>query len=73
MEAKCSKCGVAVVITEVRSAGYSFEMKPGIPLADSCPVIIERKEAGNSSTVDDCPNLRKAIEARIEQFRKEHP
>jgi hypothetical protein len=72
-EAKCAKCRVTVAITEIRSAGHTFEMKPGLALADVCPVIIERKEAGEPSKADECPNLSKAIDARIEQFRREHP
>jgi hypothetical protein len=73
IEAKCAKCRVTVAITEIRSAGYTFEMKPGLALADHCPVIIERKEAGQPSKADECPNLSRAIDARIEQFRKEQP
>jgi hypothetical protein len=73
MEAKCAKCGISVVITDVRSTGRSYVVKPGLSLADLCPVIIERKEAGDPLTEDACPNLGKAIEARIKQFQNEHP
>ena len=73
IEAKCAKCGVIAAVTEIRSNGYSFQMKPGPSLDDHCPVIIERKEAGKPPTEDECPNLKKAINARIELFRKQHP
>jgi hypothetical protein len=48
-------------------------MKPGLSLADLCPVMIEREEAGKPQTDEECPNLAGAIDTRIEQFRKEHP
>jgi hypothetical protein len=48
-------------------------MKPGLSLGDLCPVMIEREEAGKPPTEEDCSNLASAIDARIEQFRKEHP
>jgi hypothetical protein len=73
MEARCAKCGVTVVITDVRSAGQSYVMKPGLSLVDLCPIMIEREEAGKPQTDEECPNLAGAIDARIEQFRKEHP
>jgi hypothetical protein len=73
MEAKCAKCGVSVVITRVGlgATDTSYEMKPGLPLDDLCPVIIERKEAGKPPTQEACPNLHAAINARIEQLRTE--
>ena len=71
IEAKCAKCGVTVAITEIRSAGYSFQMKPGLSLDDLCPVIIEQKEAGKPPDKDECPNLTKAINARIARFGEE--
>jgi hypothetical protein len=73
-EAKCAKCGVTVDITGIGLTGSrSYMMKPGLSLADLCPVMIERKGAGKPPTEEDCPNLAAAIEARIQQFRKDHP
>jgi hypothetical protein len=74
IEAKCATCGVTVAITRIQSNERSFEMKPGLTLDDLCPIIIERKKSGNPATEpEECPNLEKAISARIELFRKEHP
>jgi hypothetical protein len=74
MDAQCAKCGVKVVITDVRLHGYSFEMKPGESLDQLCPVIIERSEASKNVIEEaKCPHLKEAIEARIERFRLEHP
>ena len=72
MEATCTKCGITVVITDVRTAGLSYVMKPGLSLADLCPVMIERKRTSKPPTEKACPNLAAAIDARIEQFRQEH-
>jgi hypothetical protein len=74
MEATCTKCGVTAVITDVRSGGRSFVMKPGESLDQLCPVIIDRKEKNRTAADDtECPHLNKAIEERIEQFRRQHP
>jgi hypothetical protein len=78
LEAKCARCGVQVAITDIRSDGNSFVMKPGLTLADLCPVIIDGKKAGDTPPVSgeedgyECPNLKTAIKTRIEKFRKEH-
>jgi hypothetical protein len=70
--ATCAKCGVTVDITNIGLTGSrSYVMKPGLPLAQRCPVMIEREEAGKPP-IEECPNLAAAIDARIEQFRKEH-
>lgn len=69
MEAKCGTCGITVVITDIRSGGYSFQMKPGLALSQLCPVIIKRIESGATETEDACANLTKAIQTRIEEFR----
>ena len=72
MEARCAKCGVAVIITELRSNGHSYEMKSGVSLAELCPEIIEQTERGRHSMEDECTNLATAIKSRIERFHAEH-
>jgi hypothetical protein len=72
MEAQCAKCGVGVVITEVRLNGYSFQMKSGESLDLLCPVIIERQEVKRDAGLpEECPNLIRAITDRIERLRRE--
>jgi hypothetical protein len=72
MEAQC-KCGISVVITDVRQNGHSFILKPGESLDELCPIIIERREAKNDTAEpEECPNLSKAVSDRIEKFRREH-
>lgn len=74
MEAKCTKCGVTAINLEPRDdGGYSFKMTPGFALADLCLVIMEQKGSDKPPTEDACPNLSRAIEARIERFRKGQP
>jgi hypothetical protein len=72
MEARCAKCGVAVIITELRSNGHSYKMKSGVSLADLCPEIIEQTDDGRHSIGDECTNLATAIKSRIERFHTEH-
>jgi hypothetical protein len=74
INAQCAKCGIGVAITDIRANGHSYVMKPGQSLADLCPILIERSEA-TKNVIEEaaCPHLDKAIEARIEQFRLEHP
>jgi hypothetical protein len=49
-------------------------MKPGEALDELCPIIIERREAKKETAEpEECPNLTKAINDRIEKFRREHP
>ena len=72
MDVQCATCGIGVVITDVRSDGYSFQMKPGESLDMLCPVIIERQEAkSETAQPEECPNLTKTIEDRIERLRRE--
>jgi hypothetical protein len=72
MEARCAKCGVAVVITELRSNGHSYEMKPGASLVDLCPEATEQTDGGSHPIEGECTNLAMAIRSRIERFHTEH-
>lgn len=73
MEAKCVKCGVTALITNVRADGFSFLVKPdGVSLADVCPVVKKRAELGHASSAEfECPHLKAALETRVERLRSE--
>jgi hypothetical protein len=46
-------------------------MMPRHSLEEICPIMIERQENKLPETKYECPNLEKAIEERIEEFRAE--
>lgn len=67
MIAHCSRCGLGVVVTAT-SMIVTYELKPGLVLADLCPFIIGLPKSEKEKLREvACPYLAKSIHERIKK------
>jgi hypothetical protein len=68
MMVHCARCGLGVVVSAT-TAVVTYELKPGLALADLCPFIIGLPESERAKLREDaCPYLAKSVHERIKDL-----